>query len=80
MYLQLDTEDRIWLFFDWDVEDIWAHSTFSQAVILALANPKNWILAQSQHEIIFSIILVPEFIQIASRQSCINFIWLSSTI
>ncbi len=27
---------------------MWAHSAFSQVVILALANPKNWILATNQ--------------------------------
>ena len=29
-------------------DNFWTHSAFSQVVILALANPKNWILATSQ--------------------------------
>ena len=44
--------------FEWP---IWAHSTFSQMVILALTNPKIWILALAGHEMILSIIPVPVF-------------------
>ncbi len=40
---------------------VWAHSTFSKVVIVALSNPKIWILALSKHEIILSFIPGPGF-------------------